>query len=309
MSMHLYHDLYRRLYYLPIVAAALLWGGRGGLAAAAAVSLLYLPHVIQRWAELPTQRYDALFEIALYHVTGYFTGVVAATMRRQREALHRADQLRGAGELAAGMAHEVRNPLAGMTAAAERLRRPDLPPAEREALLRIIEKEGGRLDGVVRDFLAYARPSPLVQAPSDLNEIARETLALVASTAERRSVSLTTELATALPRATLDPAKIKRAALNLVLNAVQAAPAGSAVTITTRAADGTIELLVLDRGPGLPPEARATLFTPFHTTREGGTGLWLPVAKQIIEAHGGSLRLEDAPGGGTLAVAELPVAG
>jgi len=308
-SMHLYHDLYRRLYYFPILAAALLWGGGGGLAAAAVVSVVYLPHVILRWGELPTQRYDALFEIVLYHVTGYFTGAVAATVRRQREALHRADQLRGAGELAAGMAHEVRNPLAGMTAAAERLRRPDLPAAEREELLRIIEREGGRLDGVVRDFLAYARPAPLVQTPSDLNTIVRETVSLVGSTADRLTVSLHADLADHLPAATLDPARIKQAILNLILNALQASPPGSAVTVITRVDAGFLELSIRDHGPGLTPEARATLFTPFQTTKDGGTGLGLPVAKQILEAHGGTIRLSSAPGGGTAAVARLPLSG
>lgn len=308
-SMHLYHDLYRRLYYLPILAAALLWGGGGGLMAAAVVSVVYLPHVILRWSELPTQRYDALFEIVLYHVTGYFTGAVAATVRRQREALHRADQLRGAGELAAGMAHEVRNPLAGMTAAAERLRRPDLPAAEREELLRIIEREGGRLDGVVRDFLAYARPAPLVQTPSDLNTIVRETLSLVGSTAERLRVTLDSTLTEPLPAAILDPARMKQAILNLVLNALQASPAGSTVTVITRADAGSLEVAIRDRGPGLSPEARATLFTPFQTTKDGGTGLGLPVARQILEAHGGAITLNPAPDGGTMAIARLPRSG
>ncbi len=302
-----FHDLYRRLYYLPILAAALLSGLRGGLLAATAVSLAYLPHVVHRWAELPTQRQDALFEIVLYFGSGALLGSLAESIRRQREALLHADQLRGAGEMAAGMAHEVRNPLAGITGAAMRLKRDGLPDPERQELLDIIGREGARLEGLLREFLAYARPAPLTRMPADLNAVVGETIALVTSTAARRGVTVAPTLAPGLALTAMDPARVKQALLNLLLNAVQASPDGGAVEVMTRSAGRTVEAVIRDRGSGLAPGGAADPFQPFTTTKPGGTGLGLPIARQIVEAHGGGVTLTAAPGGGTLAVVRLPV--
>lgn len=309
VPMHLFHDLYRRLYYVPILSAALLWGAGGGLFTAALASLLYLPHVVMAWGALPTQRFDALVEIALYHGLGALVGSVAQTLRRQREALFRTDQLRGAGEIAAGMAHEVRNPLASIRGAAERLRKGGVADAERDTLFRILEAEIARVDGVIREFLTYARPAPLARLDADLNAVAGETVALVTPTAQKRGVVLTLAADPALPPVRMDPAKVKQALLNLVLNAVQASPDGQPVTVATRLGGRRAEVVVTDRGPGVAPDLRPSLFTPFATTKEGGTGLGLPIARQILEAHGGSVRLDPGPGGGTVAIASLPVGG
>lgn len=309
IPLHLFHDLYRRLYYWPILAAALLFGTRIALVTALLVSVSYLPHVLHRWEELPTQRFDALFEIALYFLTGALVGRLAESGKRQREALVRADQLRAVGELAAGMAHEVRNPLASITGAAERLKRDSIDAAERTELLDIVGKEAARLDGVLNDFLAYARPGPLLRAPGDLNALLRETATLVAPTARRRGITLIARPDPALPPVTMDPARIKQAVLNLLLNAVQAAPDGTEVVIESARDGARVCVRITDRGPGLAPEAAATLFTPFATTKAGGTGLGLPVARQILEAHGGTVALHPAGGGGTVAVAALPAEG
>ncbi len=307
IPLHLFHDVYRRLYYWPILAAALLFGTRTALITALLVSVSYLPHVFHRWEELPTQRFDALFEIALYFLTGALVGRLAESGRRQQEALLRADQLRAVGELAAGMAHEVRNPLASITGAAERLKRDALPAPERTELLNIVGREAARLDGVLNDFLAYARPAPLVRAPADVNAVLRELTALVAPTARRRAITLALRPDDGLPPVVMDPARIKQAALNLLLNAIQAAPDGSEVTLASRRAGGRVEIRVTDRGPGVAPEAAAALFTPFATTKPGGTGLGLPMARRIAEAHGGTVTLRPAAGGGTDAVLALPL--
>ena len=142
--------------------------------------------------------------------------------------------------------------------------------------------------------------------PVDLNALAEETAALVRPTAHKRGVTIVLHADPALRPVPMDGPRIKQALLNLLLNAVQASPASSEVTVATRLAGGRAEARVRDRGPGLSPEARRALFTPFATTREGGTGRGLPIALAILEQHGGGLRLEDAPGGGTEAVAFLP---
>jgi signal transduction histidine kinase len=304
--LHILHGVLRRLYYVPVVSAALLWGVRGGLAAAAITIALYAPHVVQRWNEIPTQTWDAVFEMAMYAAVGALTGSLSASLRHREEALLRSDQLKSLGTLAAGMAHEVRNPLASIAGAAAQLRKGSHGEATRDELLRIVERESARLDDLVREFLEYARPPKLVRTACDVNAVVAEAVALVTHSAAPRSVTVRVDAAPAAPAVPADPSRLKQALLNLLLNAVQASPAGGEVRVSVVARGRGVRVTVRDDGPGLPEEVRGRLFEPFVTTREGGTGLGLPMAKRIIAAHGGTLELAGAAGGGTEARLDLP---
>ncbi len=305
-SFDLLHNILRRLYYVPILGAGVLAGRRAGLLTALTVSVLYLPHVMDRWGDLPTQRWDALFEVLLYNGIGALTGWLADAVKQHQEAMLRADRLATLGTMAAGMAHEVRNPLAAVQAAAEKLRDGVRAEEDRRVLLDIVGKETARLEGVVRDFLGFARPAPLVRLLTDLRLVAQETIALAQAAARPRSITITVSAAEAVT-VRGDPFRLKQALLNLLLNAVAAAPPASQVMVSVRRGwRGVAEVAVVDRGPGLPAEIRRNLFVPFTTGREGGTGLGLPVARQIAEAHGGEVELRDALLGGTEAVLRIP---
>jgi len=308
-TFHMFHGILRRLYYVPILSAALLSGFRGGIGTALIVSVLYLPHVAQRWSEIPSQTWEALFEVVLYNALGGLTGWLSESVRRQREALIRSDQLKGLGQMAAGMAHEVRNPLASITASASRLRKGGLADGIRDELLGIVEKESTRLDGVVRDFLGYARPARLVITSCDVNTVVAETVSLAGHNALERAVTIRLETDSAAGPVSADPSRLKQALLNLLLNAVQAAPGGSKVLVKTASGRKEIIVSIRDSGAGLDPGIRSRLFEPFATTKPDGMGLGLSIARQIVEAHGGRLALEDAPGGGTVARITMPVEG
>ncbi|MEK7474181.1 MAG: ATP-binding protein [Candidatus Coatesbacteria bacterium] len=304
--MHILHGVLRRLYYVPVVSAALLWGVRGGLAAAVVTIALYAPHVVQRWDEIPTQTWDAVFEMAMYAAVGGLTGSLSASLRRQQDALLRTDQLKSLGTLASGMAHEVRNPLASIAGAAAQLRKGNPPEATRDELLGIVARESARLDDLVREFLEYARPPKLVRTACDVPAVVAEAVALVTHSAAPRSVTVRVDAPPGAPSVSADPTRLKQALLNLLLNAVQASPAGGEVRVSVAVRGRSVRVTVRDAGPGLPAEVRGRLFEPFVTTREGGTGLGLPMAKRIVAAHGGSLELADAEGGGTEARLDLP---
>jgi len=308
-TFHMVHGILRRLYYVPILSAALLSGFRGGIVTALIVSILYLPHVVYRWQEIPSQTWEALFEIVLYNALGGLIGWLAESVRSQREALVRSDQLKGLGQMAAGMAHEVRNPLASISASAARLRKGGLADGVRNELLGIVEKESTRLDSVVRDFLGYARPARLVITSCDMNTVVAETVALATHTASERSIMVLLEADASAGPVAGDPSRLKQALLNLMLNAVQAAPGGSEVIVKTLRSRKEITVIVRDSGAGIDPEIRGRLFEPFATTKPDGLGLGLSIARQIVEAHGGKLALEDAPGGGTVARVTLPEEG
>ena len=222
------------------------------------------------------------------------------TMEEMRLALRARDEEREA--LLAGIAHEVRNPLGGMDLFTGLLAE-ELAGRQEGAHVARIRQELGTLERVVEEFLDYARARPLEVQPVDLRLLLAEVSDLALPLARERDVALVVE---AGGEARADREKLRRAALNLVRNAVEASPRGGEVEIAARAAAGEAWLEVRDRGPGLSAEARTRLFRPFFTTKERGTGLGLALAKKVADAHRGTLRLDDRPGGGTVARLTIP---
>jgi signal transduction histidine kinase len=227
-------------------------------------------------------------------------GTLRDTLEEMRRALHARDEEREV--LLAGIAHEVRNPLGALDLFAgllgeELAGRPEAAHVDR------LRTELSALEKVVREFLDYARVLPPVREEVDLAAMVAEVADLCGPLAAERSVSITADGEGA---ARGDREQLRRALVNLTRNAVEAAPVASEVAISARADGRGAALEVLDRGPGLSPEARANLFRPFFTTRAKGTGLGLALAKKVAEAHGGRLQLLDREGGGTVARIELP---
>jgi signal transduction histidine kinase len=230
-------------------------------------------------------------------------GMLRDTLEEMRRALHARDEERET--LLAGIAHEVRNPLGALDLfaglLAEELQ--DRPEASHVARIRA---ELAALSKVVEEFLDYARTRPPLREPVDLSLLLAEVADLAAPIAAARQVSLTVEGGGS---ARADREQLRRAVLNLVRNAVEAAPAASEVVVVAGADEGEARIEVRDRGPGLTPGARESLFRPFFTTKEKGTGLGLALAKKVIDAHGGALDLSDREGGGTVARLTVPDVG
>jgi signal transduction histidine kinase len=229
-------------------------------------------------------------------------GTLRDTIEEMRRALHARDEERET--LLAGIAHEVRNPLAALDLfagllAEELVARPEAAHVTR------IRAELAALTKVVEEFLDYARARPPVREPVELSELLGEVADLVQPLAAERHVSVTVEGGGA---ARADREQLRRAAVNLVRNAVEAAPAASVVELAGRAADAEAVIEVSDRGAGLSAGARERLFRPFFTTKERGTGLGLALAKKVADAHGGTLALEPREGGGTVARLSIPSA-
>jgi signal transduction histidine kinase len=227
-------------------------------------------------------------------------GTLRDTIEEMRRALRARDEERET--LLAGIAHEVRNPLGALDLFAGLLAE-ELASRPEAAHVARIRAELASLSRVVEEFLDYARSKPPVREPVDLGPLLGEVVDLVGPLATERQVSLSVE---GQGEARADRDQIRRAAVNLVRNAVEASPAGGLVELTASTRDGDAVLDVADRGPGLPPEVRERLFRPFLTTKERGTGLGLALAKQVADAHGGTLTLGDREGGGTVARLVIP---
>jgi two-component system sensor histidine kinase HydH len=232
----------------------------------------------------------------------------AATLERLA-ALERARQratLAAVGELAAGLAHEIRNPVAAIRGAGQAMGS-EATPRQREEMLEVIAEESSRLDRVVGEFLAYARPEPPGRDPVDLSRIVTE--ALRSARAAGLDLRDAVRVAPGTPRVAGDAERIRRVIDNLLRNAHEAAGDGVTLRITIEPASArSVCLTVEDDGPGIPDEELARVLRPFHTTKTQGTGLGLSLAQRIVEAHGGEMAVDRGSLGGARIRITLPEA-
>jgi signal transduction histidine kinase len=230
-----------------------------------------------------------------------------ATRRRLGElelARQRSERLAAAGALAAGLAHEVRNPLNAIGLAAQRLERSLGADDERLAIAVRVAQGVRRLESVLRSFLELASPVSEQRQPTALGELAAEVVELMRDEAAGRQVELRVEQVDL--ETVVDRDAVHRALVNLVRNAVLASPPGGEVMLRLERERGVAVVRVLDRGSGIPEELLPRVFDPFVTSRVEGTGLGLPLARRVAEEHGGSLSVANRAGGGVEATLRLP---
>lgn len=230
-------------------------------------------------------------------------------LEHSRQSAARASYV---GLLASGLAHEIRNPLNAMNMNLQMLEEElesagGMPDQEYRELLDSTKSEIKRLDGLVNNFLLYARPGSPQFKPLDLNDVVKEMLRFLENDFRQSQVGLESDLEPLLPRVELDERQFKQALMNLLVNARQVLDAGGTVKVQTRAAsNGEAVLVVEDDGPGIPETSRERIFEVFYSSRGGGTGLGLPIARQIVEKHGGSIELDSVVGEGTKFTIRLP---
>ncbi len=226
-------------------------------------------------------------------------------LKRVQDERVRAEKLAALGQVTAGIAHEIRNPLTAMKMTLQILLEGE-PPGDRRESLSVVLKETERLQLAIDGLLAFAKPPALALAPADLNEVVLGALGVL--DAQMRHIGIVVEQRLgALPPVPLDAQRIHQVVVNLLLNAVQAAGAAGRITVATDASGAEVRLSVTDSGPGISAESRPRIFEPFYSTKTGGIGLGLAVSKRLVEDHGGRIAFETAPGRTTFTVA-LPTA-
>jgi signal transduction histidine kinase len=294
------------------------WGAVAGVALAVVdtLSLGWLGADFRMWGR------DVTWLVALWFsgslaLVGFLLGDALEGRRRERAAaealaaararLAQSEKLAALGQLAAAVAHEVRNPLAVVRSAAQGLAETlSDGDVEGHRAAAFIMAEVDRLGSVVTSLLAFARPLHLSPRPIPVRDVITHAIELAGSELAAKGVRLRREEPPALSRVYADGDLVCQVLVGILANAAQAAPAGGEVTVTARAADGAVALAVADDGPGVPAEIRGRIFEPFFTTRARGTGLGLAVARQIVEAHGGRIEVGDREGGGARFTLTLP---
>ncbi len=224
-----------------------------------------------------------------------------------RREIERAHQLATVGELASGVAHEIKNPLVGISNGVDLLMRrvgddPTLSPIAEE-----MSRQLERIESAVRDLLAYARPTEPTREPTEVNRVVRRVVTLVGPAADRRGVHVRTALDPSVAEIPADEELVRQALVNLLMNAVQATAPASEVGVRTRRAEAEVQIEVWDRGRGIPPQDLENIFKPFYTTRHSGTGLGLSITREVVERHGGRIEVESEVGRGSTFRIALPL--
>lgn len=247
------------------------------------------------------------------HVLGYVLLVRDITRSRQEaEENVESEKLNALTLLAAGVAHEIGNPLNALDIHLQLLERKikKLEGDQQQGLTQHLETAQGeirRLDTILKQFLQAIRPTQPERESLQIHDLLRETLNLLEPELEERNVKVSLELAASAPLLALDGGQIKQALYNLLKNAFQALPAdGGRIDILSRVTDYEVTLTIRDHGTGIPPEIMGSLFEPYHSTKESGSGLGLLIVRRILREHGGEIEIESTKGEGTTVTISLP---
>jgi two-component system, NtrC family, sensor histidine kinase HydH len=324
----LLHEISQRLYYIPIIYSAYRYGLKGSLAISALSGLLYILHISEHKGEQATAVLNQYAEVFMFQIIAIATGIFAQAEREQRERfekasadlskaykelkdtvnlLMRAARLKSLGEMAATIAHEIRNPLSSIKGAIEIIESEIPEKNPKREFVNIIELEIDRLNRLVNDFLKFSKPHLPEKVEIDILELIESVVTFISPQALKRGIKITKSFETGLPAIFIDKEQIKQVFINLILNAIQSMPDGGKIEITGRALKNFIEIEIRDYGIGIEPEKRDQIFDPFFTTKNDGSGLGLSIAYQLVKQHEGDIQLRKTDGQGSLFVICLPI--
>jgi signal transduction histidine kinase len=304
------HNILHHLNFLPFMLAGMLFGWRGALKTIVFAVILETPSIYHHWHSAPVDAQDQVVELSIFGAAGLIAGVLADRERLQRkrveatqlemegvytelrqniQQMKKTERLTAAGQLAASLAHEIRNPLASISGAAGILARGQAPLASREECLDILMRESQRLNKLLTNFLDFARPRlPRFQMTEPVAVI-NSVVAMAQHSASQHNITLQEEMPPHLREIEVDAEQIKQVLLNLILNAMQATDRAGVVLIRSDATQDRWWVEVCDKGCGISPEDFDRIFDPFFTTKENGTGLGLAVVANIVAQHSGTL--------------------
>lgn len=226
---------------------------------------------------------------------------------RLKEQLSRAERMSAMGEMAAGISHEIRNPLGIIRSSAELLKKKVAKIDPSNALPDIIVEEASRLNNIITDFINYARPRNPRLNPCRVDDVIEKTLTFLAAQIEEHGYSIEKTCQNPLPEIMGDAPMLHQSFLNLFINAMQAMPDGGRIGVVLRAEGGLVRVEIEDAGPGIPADLSDKIWDPFFTTKDKGTGLGLGIVKNIVEAHAGTIRIANREPQGARVIIDLPV--
>lgn len=283
------------LYFIPIILAGLWFGLATGVLASTTVTLVLVPYLVLHWEGLSASDLYRFLQIVEYLLVAVILGKVVENQKREEARAKQSESLAAVGKSIAAVAHDMKTSLVSIGGFSNLIKRHLAEDFLHRDKIDIVIQETQHLERMISDLLAFSKPMEPDRSECDVNRIVDETLSTNEELAHRRGVILKGEVPADRVLAMLDAMRIKQALTNLVTNAIEASPEGEKVTIRCYPNRGSIVFEVVDCGCGIPVEQRTDIFFPFFTTKKEGTGLGLPNAEKIVEAHGGYLEVLDNP--------------
>ncbi len=325
---HYLHEIYRALFFLPIILAAFLFQLRGGIISAVVVIVIYLPHVVFQWGGDLFYNFSRFVQMIVYLIIGVVSGLLAQRERYERDKYQKTaeeldesyrklklqsmkmaeieDKLRDSerlsilGELAASLAHEVRNPLGSIWGVMEIIRDDFEKMGKSNEFIEVLFKEVNRLNQVVENYLNLARKTTVVRQPCNIPEVARAVAFLLNYRLQKQKISLEINFPPKPFIVMANESQIQQIFFNTILNSIAALPEGGKIEVRGELLEnGRKKVSIIDNGEGFDDETRKKIFKPFFTTKNDGTGLGLSIIKRIAEENHWTIEINSQKGIGT----------
>jgi signal transduction histidine kinase len=243
------------------------------------------------------------FDVLVQRLNAAYDEILAL----HRRSMHKADQLATVGEMAAGMAHEIKNPVTGIHAALQVILREESPDSEHYDIFREMLVQLDRIDGAVNDLLCFSREDPPDIREINIKTILEKTVLLVQPMLRELPVTIDLRCDSENDVIEADGKQLQQVVWNLIMNAMQAIPDRGTITIRTQLSGNLMDIIIHDSGVGIPKDLQSIVFKPFYTSKHKGTGLGLTICSRIVQQHGGSILIDSSPGEGTTVRVRIPV--
>jgi two-component system sensor histidine kinase HydH len=295
-QVHYYHIFYQGLYFLPVMLAGFWFGLRGALATSLSITVLYLPFTILHWNGFSADDFNSVMEMVLYNVVALILGKLRDRERVVQKRLIEAERFAAMGKAVSELAHDLKTPLiaiGGMSRLVSKNLEGDKSSCQEK--LNMIVEETNRMENMVKEMLDFSRPLELEQSKESIHKVVSQCLLILSELTRKRKVKVQNLCLQDLPLISFDPERIKQVFINLLVNAIEASPEGETVSVRCYKKRRNLIIDVSDHGCGIPAGKKKDIFYPFFTTKKDGTGLGLPIAKKIVEAHQGYLEVLENP--------------
>ncbi len=302
-AVHTLHNIYRELYYIPVLLGAVTYGLLGALLSYALVFSLYLPYVITTWPGSILNETNRLLPLLMQGIFAFIAGYLVDRERKHRIQSERDRSLAEIGRIATVIVHDLKNPLIAISGFAKRIKE---SRGNADKAVDVIINSAAQMEKIVASVLDFARPLRLERQLIDVREIVQHAEDSCKIKAEQKEVILSLDLPLHPVDAIIDSFHFERALENLVMNAIEASGRNQSVSIIMAQLKNKLTIKIMDNGSGMDDETLANVFVPFYTKKNGGTGLGMPIAKKIIEGHKGTIRIDSKTGQGTSITVELP---
>ncbi len=295
------HDFYRELYFFPVFYGALRFGLRGSLIVCGIITIVYFPFILKNWGGAFLNELRMIAEILFLFIFAVFSGYIIDKEKKMREELERNKFIISLGRITSGIVHDLKNPLNSTIGLLEKLAQ---GKGKSEIYIPVMLKDAYKMERIVYDVLDFARQARPRKRLVNLSEVMCQAIISCRQKAKEASVKVVADINDVYKE--VDSFLLERAIVNIVSNAIDASKPNQDIEVSLHKDEGKALIRVKDNGPGMDQETYEHCFDPYFSSKQGGTGLGLPIVKKIIDAHNGSISVECMAERGTEVLITLP---